>query len=354
MNLRSSRVVAGSLAVTAIAFVFAIAGQGQAQQTEVTEHIPVATSINALMVALVDHSAHEIWEAGAAETLTGQSWQNAEQHAIQLVASGTLISLGGTGIADAGWASAPAWQEWSQSMTDAAQVALEAIRNTDQAALNAAGTMLIESCDGCHQVFKPELPTEGLTSLPHYEFTARQTMTLKSAVVALAAEPELRAEFEDGLVERALEVGYNAVPSHELVPDVSNVDDPEFLRQMVTNGIGAVLMVRPASVGPDATLAAVRDSVSPQTYASMQGFALELSPSGLEDILAVVHLGVYLLSVHGTELVSSGAVWLDEPNPSRTEGIARLQDLIVANVNAVRPAIREHLGLPQLEGDASP
>jgi hypothetical protein len=62
-----------------------------------------------------------------------------------------------------------------------------------------------------------------------------------------------------------------------------------------------------------------------------------------------VHLGLYLLSVHGAELVSSGAVWLDEPNPSRAEGIARLQNLIVTNVNNVRPAIREHLGLPPLE-----
>lgn len=320
-----------------------------AQQSEIGEHIPVATSVNALMVALIDHSAHEIWEAGSAATLTGQGWQNAEQHAIQLIASGTLVSLGGTGIADAGWASTPAWQEWSRSMTDAAQAALDAVYGRDQDALNEAGALLIDSCDGCHQTFKPELPTEGLTHFPHYEFTTRQTATLKSAVVALAAEPQLRAEFEDGLVARALENGYNAVASHELVPDVGDADDPEFIRQMVTNGVGAVLMVRPAAVGPGATLAAVRDSVSPQTYADMQAFALELSSSELSDILAVVHLGVYLISVHGAELVSSGAVWLDEPNPSREAGIRRLQNLIVTNVNNVRPAIREHLGLPPLE-----
>jgi len=80
----------------------------------------------------------------------------------------------------------------------------------------------------------------------------------------------------------------------------------------------------------------------------MQAFARELSPSGEEDMLAVVHLGLYLISVHGAELISSGAVWLDEPNPSREQGIERLQNLIVANVNGVRPAIREHLGLPPL------
>jgi hypothetical protein len=320
-----------------------------AQQSNGEDYIPVSTSINALMVALVDHSAHEIWEAGAAGTLTGQDWQTAEQHAIQLVASGTLISLGGTGIADAGWVTAPAWQEWSQIMADGASAALAAVRNADQDALNTAGGTLIEACEGCHQAFKPDLPTEGLTHVPHYEFTTRQTVTLKSAVVALAAQPELRAEFEEGLVARALELDYNAVPSYNLVPDVTDVNDPDFIKRLVSNGVGAVLMVRPAAVGPGATLESVRDAVSPSTYANMLAFARELSPSGEEDMLAVVHLGLYLLSVHGAELISSGAVWLDEPNPSREDGIRRLQNLIVANVNGVRPAIRQHLGLPPLE-----
>jgi len=81
----------------------------------------------------------------------------------------------------------------------------------------------------------------------------------------------------------------------------------------------------------------------------MRAFARELSASGEEDLLEVVHLGLYLLSVHGWELVSSGAVWLDEPYPTREEGVERLQNLIVANVNGVRPAIRQHLGLPPLE-----
>ena len=320
-----------------------------AQQSDGEDYIPLSTSINALMVALVDHSAHEIWNLGAEETLTVQDWQAVEQHAIQLVASGTLISLGGTGIADAGWVTAPAWQEWSQRLTDASSAALAAARNADQGALHAAGEMLIEACQGCHLAFKPELPTEGLTHVPHYEFTTRQTLTLKSAIVVLSAEPELRAEFEDGLVARALELDYNAVASYEMIPDVTDVDDPDFIRRMVSNGVGAVLMVKPAAVGPGTTLESVRDSVSPSTYANMQAFARELSPTGDDDVLAVVHLGLYLLSVHGAELISSGAVWLDEPNPSREEGIRRLQNLIVANVNNLRPAIREHLGLPPLD-----
>ena len=178
---------------------------------------------------------------------------------------------------------------------------------------------------------------------------AQDVVTLKSAVVALAAQPALRAEFESGLVHKARELQYNAVPSYDLVPDVTDVDDRDFIKRMLTHGIGAVLMVRPASVGPDASLESVKEAVSPGVYASMRVFARELSPSGEDDILAVVHLAIYLISIDGAELIGSGAVWLDEPNPSREEAIERLQNLIVANVNAVRPAIREHLGLPPLE-----
>jgi hypothetical protein len=161
----------------------------------------------------------------------------------------------------------------------------------------------------------------------------------------------LRAEFEESLVARALELDYNAVTSYNLVSDVSDVDDADFVRRLVSNGIGAVLLVRPAAIGPGATLESVRDSVSPNVYANMRAFARNLSPSGEEDFLEVVHLGLYLLSVHGAELISSGAVWLDEPYSTREEGNERLQNLIAANIDRVRPAIREHLGLPPLISD---
>jgi hypothetical protein len=178
---------------------------------------------------------------------------------------------------------------------------------------------------------------------------AQDVVTLKSAVVALAAEPQLRAEFEDGLVEKARDLQYNAVPSYDLVPEVTDVDDRDFIKRMLTNGVGAVLMVRPASVGANASLESVKEAVSPTVYANMRAFAREISRSGESDILAVVHLAIYLISIDGAELIGSGAVWLDEQAPSRDEAIERLQNLIVANVDGVRPAIRDHLGLPPLE-----
>jgi hypothetical protein len=178
---------------------------------------------------------------------------------------------------------------------------------------------------------------------------AQEVAALKSAVVALAAQPELRAEFEEGLVRKARELKYDAIPSYNLVPDVADIDNRDFVRRMVENGVGAVLMVRPAAVGANASLNSVKDAVSPAVYENMRAFAREISPTEERDLLAVVHLAIYLINADGAELISSGAVWLDEPNPSREEGIERLQNLIVANVNAVRPAIREHLGLAPIE-----
>lgn len=140
-----------------------------AQQTEDASFVPLATSINALMVALVDHSAHELWDAGYQENMTGRDWQIIEQHAVQLVAAGTLTSLGGTGAADKGWAMAPAWQRLSQDMTDAALAALAAVQDHDQRALEAAGGDLVNSCEGCHDQFKPDAPTEGILHVPHYD-----------------------------------------------------------------------------------------------------------------------------------------------------------------------------------------
>ena len=173
-------------------------------------------------------------------------------------------------------------------------------------------------------------------------------ITLRSTIVALAAEPSLRREFERGLTDKALAHGYSVVASYEIVPDLSDFDDPAFVDQLVAHGIGAVLMIRPAAVGPGTTLESVRDSVSPATYSDMRAFARRRSRAGGQDVLAVVHLGAYLISERGAELLSSGAVWLDEPNPSRAQGIDRLQNLILANVDAIRPAIRAHLGLPPL------
>ncbi len=54
-------------------------------------------SINAVMVALVDHAAHNLWEVereGRAPK-TEADWENVVEHAVQMVAAGPAITVGG-------------------------------------------------------------------------------------------------------------------------------------------------------------------------------------------------------------------------------------------------------------------
>jgi hypothetical protein len=179
-------------------------------------------------------------------------------------------------------------------------------------------------------------------------YAQQPAVTYKSAVVALTDDTELRRSFESELVALARTHAYDAVTSYDITSDVDSLDRDEFLEALAERGIQTVLMVRPAAVGEGSSLEAVRNEVSSRTFQDMQRFARQLSGSGSTDLIAVVHLAIYALTDDKSEFISSGAVWLDEPVTDRAEGIQRLQALILQNVDAVRPAIRRHLGLPPL------
>lgn len=134
------------------------------------EFIEMQTSLNAIMVSSVDWAAHEVWEAGYAETMTGRNWLTVKQYATQLLASGTLVSLGGTGPADMSWVDNPEWQRWTSRMIQDTKTALRAIEAQDQAQLLAAGERLVNACEGCHEIFKPSIPTEGIMHVPHHDY----------------------------------------------------------------------------------------------------------------------------------------------------------------------------------------
>ena len=121
------------------------------------------------MVGVVDHAAHELWnvEKEGQAPKTDQDWEEVEHHAMQLAAAGTLITLGGTGQADAGWAQKPDWNMHARKLTDTAMRALNAAHNKDLEALKKVNGDLVDVCEGCHKEFKPELPSEGIIH-PHY------------------------------------------------------------------------------------------------------------------------------------------------------------------------------------------
>ena len=169
------------LIVSLFALVFVLVAFSMAFSSKVVaapadDDFPMPVSINALMVTLIDHSAHYIWDYGALEDENGETiaindeeWQAVEYYAVQLAAAGPLITLGGTGRLDNSWVASPLWTQYAREMSTAAEMALGAGRNQDKQLLVEAGNRLVESCEGCHDAFKLEVPTEGIWHEPKYD-----------------------------------------------------------------------------------------------------------------------------------------------------------------------------------------
>jgi len=121
-------------------------------------------SINEVMVALIDHAGHNLWdvEQEGKAPKTDAAWQVVQEHAVQLAAAGPAITVGGAGPRDAEWVKAPSWRTNAQRMSDAGVAALNAAKSKDLKALVTANGQLVESCEQCHKEFKPDLPTEGI------------------------------------------------------------------------------------------------------------------------------------------------------------------------------------------------
>lgn len=125
-------------------------------------------SINAVMVSLVDHAGHNLWdvEREGKAPKTDDDWLLVQEHAVQMAAAGPAITVGGTGSTDAAWVKSPSWHTYAQQMSDAGVAALNAAKAKNLEALVVANGRLVESCESCHKAFKPDLPTEGIAH-PH-------------------------------------------------------------------------------------------------------------------------------------------------------------------------------------------
>ena len=122
-------------------------------------------SINEVMVALIDHAGHKLWdvEQEGRAPKNDADWQVVWEHAIQIAAAGPAITVGGTGSSDAGWVNTPSWHTYAQDMSNAGAAARDAAKSKNLDALLMANNQLASSCTSCHSEFKPTLPTEGIT-----------------------------------------------------------------------------------------------------------------------------------------------------------------------------------------------
>jgi hypothetical protein len=126
---------------------------------------PIAprTSLREVMIGLVDHAAHGVWdlERPQRESEEELDWDEVMHNATQLVASGSYISWGGTGELDGAWVERPRWRDFSEDMIDAGIRAYDAAIIRDLDGVLAAGDELAAACNGCHQEYRLELPSEG-------------------------------------------------------------------------------------------------------------------------------------------------------------------------------------------------
>jgi hypothetical protein len=122
-------------------------------------------SINAEMVRVVDHAAHQLWNAEKSDMTpkTDADWENIVEHATQIAAAGALIQLEGTGPNDRTFVQQPDWHKFATAVSAAGLAALKAGEAKNSEALLTANGQLVEACEGCHKRFKPSLPSEGIT-----------------------------------------------------------------------------------------------------------------------------------------------------------------------------------------------
>ena len=130
--------------------------------------LPLPITLVDLMRASIEIPADGIWAAAAADKLSEEDWQLADQDAVNLIAATTLLSAGGTGKNDAKWVANADWQTWVREMEKTALQVRSAVKATDQKKLAAAGDHLQEFCEACHTKYRPQAPSDGVSRYPFY------------------------------------------------------------------------------------------------------------------------------------------------------------------------------------------
>lgn len=130
--------------------------------------ITLPVSINATMVALVDHASEPLWLDAYQPPTTDDRWREAEYNAYQLAVSGKLIQLAGTGPNDSDWVQDPDWIRLANELSGAGMDALAAAQARNVDAINLAGDRLVAACEDCHKQFKPGLTSMGIYKSPNY------------------------------------------------------------------------------------------------------------------------------------------------------------------------------------------
>lgn len=132
---------------------------------EATPAFRPAVNINDVMVSVVDHNSHILWNIADPKKApkNDADWHALEHASVTLAAAGSMISIGGSGPDDAKWVKDPEWLKLAQNMTDAALKAKLAVDSKNAPGVLSAGDDLVVTCEACHAKFKPSIPAHVAT-----------------------------------------------------------------------------------------------------------------------------------------------------------------------------------------------
>lgn len=163
--MRTAACLKGALLACATLALAACQKGDDAATAEAPPRPTLPVSLNAAMIGMVDPAADYIFHMGNGATPKNDlDWARVRSAAYSTMIGGKVIQLEGTGNFDRSWVSNPRWQAMAEELTDIGQqtVALAEARSTDTAAWRTQADRLIQNCLGCHETFKPEIPSEGL------------------------------------------------------------------------------------------------------------------------------------------------------------------------------------------------
>lgn len=132
-------------------------------------------SINAAMVGMIDQSADYIWAVGNGDLpKDDHDWDQVRGAVYDMIIGGQISKVPGDGEFDAQWTAEADWIRHSDELTKIGQDALPLVeaRSTDQEAWRAIGDRLVQNCLACHELFKPEVPSQGIL----HESTVRESL----------------------------------------------------------------------------------------------------------------------------------------------------------------------------------
>lgn len=161
---RKTRLLSAALAGAA---ALALGGcQQAAEQPKPVSHtdLTLPVSINAVMVGMVDDGADFLWAIGNGDhPRDDDDWVRVRNRAYEMIVSGKIMQIPGTGSEDATWVADPEWRRLADELTDIGVDALQLAEEKNLEGWDNLGARLIDNCLACHEKFKPELPTQGIT-----------------------------------------------------------------------------------------------------------------------------------------------------------------------------------------------